>query len=334
LNDEGDIDYYPFGMEMDIETTQVGTSNDYTYNGKEMNADFGLNLSDYGARWYDASIGRWHSVDPLAELYDSYSPYNYVANNPIRNIDPDGMKIIDETKTETSDGVLASYQDDLSLKKRKAQKSLNNLDKLKGVMNSGSYAAVSAFLNGTVAGIEEIEQELVELEKSDVVYVINETSMDEMKGGVMGYAKYNENDTYDEYNKGGNSGYVQITIGDSYKNEITLSHELKHAYQYNVGELDFARGNADYGLLYDIQDEYDAFQREQFVYGGVYGSGSQTVKQIQDSYPKIAARTTQRRLSDRSGPITRRDKLIEMNQKSMKKHNAPASRYKGWREDL
>src|SRR5699024_471064 len=35
-------------------------------------------------------LGRWLNPDPLAEEYSSWSPYNYVMNSPLRNIDPTG----------------------------------------------------------------------------------------------------------------------------------------------------------------------------------------------------------------------------------------------------
>jgi uncharacterized protein RhaS with RHS repeats len=51
-----------------------------------------LNLYDYSARYYESAIGRFTSVDPLAEKYYSISPYAYVANNPLKFIDPDGKQ--------------------------------------------------------------------------------------------------------------------------------------------------------------------------------------------------------------------------------------------------
>lgn len=49
----------------------------------------------FAGRYYDAEVGRFLTVDPLATKYPSFSPYNYTVNNPLKNIDPDGRDVVD-----------------------------------------------------------------------------------------------------------------------------------------------------------------------------------------------------------------------------------------------
>ena len=78
--------YYPFG---DV-FASTGNVQPYKYNGKELDTKKGLNWYDYGARHYDATLGRWFVVDPLSEKMSAWSPYAYCFNNPIRLIDNNG----------------------------------------------------------------------------------------------------------------------------------------------------------------------------------------------------------------------------------------------------
>jgi len=79
--------YLPFGESM-AEQKLGGYSSRYRFTGKELDPLSGL--YDFGARYYDPRLSVWFGVDPLAEKYPGWSPYNYTLNNPIRMIDPDG----------------------------------------------------------------------------------------------------------------------------------------------------------------------------------------------------------------------------------------------------
>lgn len=84
-----EVEYYPFGAMFAQNNLQ---NNLYLYNGKELNNEFFENY-DYGARFYDPCLGRFHTQDRFTEKYFPLSPYQYAANNPISNIDINGDSI-------------------------------------------------------------------------------------------------------------------------------------------------------------------------------------------------------------------------------------------------
>ena len=84
----------PFGETM-VEQRKPDSDyyNSWKFTGKELDEETGLYY--YGARFYEPSWSLWLSVDPLAEKYKKWSPYNFTKNNPIRFIDPDGLAPVD-----------------------------------------------------------------------------------------------------------------------------------------------------------------------------------------------------------------------------------------------
>jgi RHS repeat-associated protein len=81
-------DYFPFGME--INSGVISPKNEYLYNKKELQEELGQ--YDYEHRFYDPVIGRFTTIDRLAEAPEQIdlSPYAYVGNNPIIRTDPHG----------------------------------------------------------------------------------------------------------------------------------------------------------------------------------------------------------------------------------------------------
>jgi RHS repeat-associated protein len=93
VDEEGEIaSYYgydPWGMVLDGRSGNFGIANEkYKFTGKERDDE--TNYDYFGARYYDARIGRWLQVDPKMDIYPKINPFNYVLNNPLTTIDPDG----------------------------------------------------------------------------------------------------------------------------------------------------------------------------------------------------------------------------------------------------
>ena len=110
VDEEGAVeevnDYYAFGGLMSTSSRQ--NVQPYKYNGKELDRKGGLDWYDYGARMYDAALGRFMKTDRFSEKYVSLSPYQYGANNPVNNIDVNGDSLL-LNKTSVAEAMLAIY---------------------------------------------------------------------------------------------------------------------------------------------------------------------------------------------------------------------------------
>ena len=146
INQSGTVEetnhYYPFGGVFGT----TGNTQPYKYNGKEFDTKKGLNWYDYGARHYDAALGRFTTNDPLAEKYYSMSPYTYCADNPVKFIDPNGMEYapgdLFKTKRAAAKDWGMYYNGASIIRKREMGSSIYEV-KQKGKLKGYSYSAAN-----------------------------------------------------------------------------------------------------------------------------------------------------------------------------------------------
>jgi len=92
--------YYAFGLKIaGISSNKLGNDtyegylqNKNLYNDKELIDEADLDWYDYGYRNYDAQIGRFPQLDPLTDDYPELTPYQYAGDEPIANVDVDGLE--------------------------------------------------------------------------------------------------------------------------------------------------------------------------------------------------------------------------------------------------
>ena len=79
--------YAPYGSRL----MRQAPDNELWFTGKREDATLGLHY--FGARWYDAELGRFISMDPAGfdeNNVQLFNRYAYANNNPYRYVDPDG----------------------------------------------------------------------------------------------------------------------------------------------------------------------------------------------------------------------------------------------------
>ena len=86
--------YYPFGLSINAlsSTAPLSKPNRFKLSGNEHQTEFDWNVYDFNARTYDPILGRFMQIDPMSEKREWLNPYNYVQNNPLIRVDPEGTE--------------------------------------------------------------------------------------------------------------------------------------------------------------------------------------------------------------------------------------------------
>lgn len=283
-------DYYPFGMKMS-DASPITPMNEYSgrtyqhslfqsnsyrfaYNGKEMDASMHEELEqlDYGFRVYNPGLGRFLSVDPLADQFPGWNPYHYVHNNPIRLIDPTGMS------AEDYDWIY-DQQDDGSYKRREGVENDGGENFHTFINNDGTVTYVNT-KEGTCATVcmDDVNQKVEDL-NTPVVHQIGLSAAGGAPLGltISGGIAWDSEGNVNPYGSVGFFHGLDITAGVEYTQSRSNSNDKNFSiysldgtsFNYNAGAYIF---DAAYGG--DTQGNGNYGQNEQSTYSSYTGGVS------------------------------------------------------------
>lgn len=208
---------------------------------------------DYGFRFYDPALARWHCVDPMGEDYLSLSPYVYCANNPIIFVDPTGMKFSGDTNAVNQ--LEAQAQSNVKAEQNTQARIQSRIDRRTAKGRSTTMAERSmARSEFRETNYQATVDEIGELRASDNTYNINTSYVPPGAGDPDGFIAYGSTDADGNYT-------INVNISSGYMQEGGLAHELVHGYQFEKGWTDL-NANGTRGILHDISDEVVAFTRQ------------------------------------------------------------------------
>jgi len=213
--------YYPFGLKHKGYNNSIsGRDHKYDYNGKESNEELGLNWHDYGARNYDAALGRFMNMDRYAEKFESFSPYQYAANTPTLFIDKNGDYIY-----------MYLFTRNKKTGKRSRQELRYNADKgtfmYHGGKNNGkAYAGTNAFVGSVTKALGDISSS-GKTGKSLVNYLSNNSYGLKLRKSNSGNHA-GKNGSYASFDPTSRKGGLDVNGKNDREPFIGLAHELAH----------------------------------------------------------------------------------------------------------
>ncbi|MFD0766129.1 DUF6443 domain-containing protein [Mucilaginibacter lutimaris] len=209
----GEEDYYPFGLNVH---RYINAGNKYLYNKKELQEE--LSQYDYGARFYDPVIARFTSIDPVAEHFPWMTSYQYASNDPVKNIDLDGLEGIpfsfffENTAITPKIGPVAEIA---------GKYSVENISKAGGEF---SGKTLESFRRGNAAEAEQLSKNGLEKNNAPIKLPDPKTGKDGVS--VPDAFKNDGQSTVEIKNVKGQSLTKQLRLQEKYSNDNGFKPEL------------------------------------------------------------------------------------------------------------
>ena len=228
----------------------------FKFTGKESLQ--GTGYIDFGARWYDNIVPRFTTIDPLSEKSRRWSAYVYGGDNPIRNIDPDGMEWLEAKDQQIADVLQKLIQSRIGTEQRNVARANEKINSISSkIANEGTSSKLEKQLKNAQSDLTNANTAITELNSSSSELTEMGSKSVSQKftflqiSGEIG-------DTYRD--KASGVITMEITSGD-----VNTVHESTHGFQIYKGKLmSFGKGDvrSPNGLDGFTTSEISAYKRQ------------------------------------------------------------------------